>query len=102
MDESDPRYQGWRVAVASSVGVFLSFASLFVYTFGIFLKPLAEEFSWSREAVSSAFGIAAVMAAACSPPLGYLFDRFHHAVRFDIDSVRVRWCPGADSDGEGV
>ena len=33
-----------------SVGVFVSFASLFVYTFGIFLKPLAEEFPWSREA----------------------------------------------------
>ena len=39
------------------------------------LKPLAEEFSWSREAVSAAFGIAAMTVAACSPGLGYLFDR---------------------------
>ena len=76
MDENSRRYEGWRVAVASGVGVFVSFASLAVYTFGIFLKPLAEEFSWSREAVSAAFGIAAMMAAICSPLLGYLFDRF--------------------------
>jgi len=47
-----PRYEGWRVAAAASVGVFVSFASLLVYTFGIFLKPLAEEFSRSRESVS--------------------------------------------------
>jgi MFS family permease len=73
--ENDLGYEGWRVAFAASVGVFVSFASLLVYTFGVLLKPLAEEFGWSREAVSAAFGIAAMTVAACSPPLGYLFDR---------------------------
>ena len=75
VDETSPGYEGWRVAVASGVGVFVSFASLLVYTFGVFLKPLAEEFGWSREAVSAAFGIAAMTVAVCSPPLGYLLDR---------------------------
>lgn len=74
-EETRFRYEGWRVAGAASVGVFVSFASLLVYTFGVLLKPLAEEFAWSREAVSGAFGIAAITVAACSPPLGYLFDR---------------------------
>jgi len=74
-DEADPRYEGWRVAGAASVGVFVSFASLLVYTFGVLLKPLAEEFAWSRESVSAAFGVAAMTVAVCSPPLGYLLDR---------------------------
>lgn len=74
MDERRVRYEGWRVAMAGGVGVFL--ASLFVYTFGIFLKPLSDEFSWSREAVSSAYGIAALTAAISAVPLGWLFDRF--------------------------
>ncbi len=73
--ETDLGYEGWRVAIAASVGVFVSFASLLVYTFGVLLKPLAEEFAWSRESVSAAFGIAAMTVAVCSPPLGYLFDR---------------------------
>ena len=68
-------YPGWRVTVASGVGVFVSFGSLLVYTFGVFLKPLTEEFGWSRQAVSLAFGIAAMALAAASPPLGYLIDR---------------------------
>jgi len=56
--------------------VLVSFASLLVYTFAIFLKPLAAEFGWSREAISAAFGIAALAIAACSPPLGWLLDRY--------------------------
>jgi MFS family permease len=79
VNEGSLRYEGWRVAFASSVGVFVSFASLLVYTFGIFLKPLAEEFAWSREAISSAFGIAAMTAAVCSPP------------RVLPRSIRPRW-----------
>jgi MFS family permease len=74
-DERHLRYEGWRVASASAAGVFVSFASLLVYTFGIFLKPWSEEFGWSRESVSAAFGIAAMTVAVCSPPLGYLLDR---------------------------
>jgi MFS family permease len=70
------RYPGWRVAVASGVAVFVSFSSLLVFTFGVFLKPLAVEFGWSREAVSLAFAVAALGIAVCSPILGALLDRF--------------------------
>jgi MFS family permease len=69
-------YPGWRVTAASSLCVLVSFASLFIYTFTIFLKPLAAEFHWSREAVSAAFGIAALAVAASSPVLGWLLDRY--------------------------
>ncbi len=74
--ENSIHYRGWRVVLASSACVFVSFASLLVYTFGVFLKPVAAEFHWTREAVSAAFGFAALAVAACSPPLGLLLDRF--------------------------
>lgn len=73
MDEGSLRYEGWRVVAASCTGVV--FSVLQFYTFSVFLKPLAEEFSWSREAVSSAFGLMAATVALSSPLLGYLFDR---------------------------
>lgn len=76
MNEHDYRYPGWRVALASSACVFVSFASLLVYTFGVFLKPLTAQFGWSRQAASAAFGIAALAVAACSPLIGYLLDRY--------------------------
>ncbi len=91
MDESRIEYEGWRVALASSVGVFVSFASLLVYTFGIFLKPIAEEFGWTREAVSAAFGFAAITVAFCSPVLGYLFDRVG-PLRIIVPSLIIFGC----------
>jgi predicted MFS family arabinose efflux permease len=54
----------------------VSFGSLLVFTFSIFLKPLSGAFGWSRESVSAAFGFAALTVAVCSPPLGHLLDRF--------------------------
>lgn len=75
-EEDSLRYEGWRVAAAASTCVFVSFASLLIYTFGIFLKPLAADFHWTRQAVSAAFGVASLAIAACSPALGLLLDRF--------------------------
>jgi MFS family permease len=75
-NESSWRYPGWRVACASALGVFVGFGSLLVFTFGVFLKPIAAEFKWSRESVSSAFGIAALAIALCSPAIGIFVDRY--------------------------
>ena len=76
VDERSIRYEGWGVAAAAALGMLVSFASVLVYTFGIFLKPIAETFAWSREAVSAAFGFAAMTAAVCAPITGMLLNRF--------------------------
>ena len=69
-------YPGWLVVAAAFCGVMVSFGGLLVFTFGIFLKPLSNEFGWSRESISTAFGIAAMTVAVCSPMLGRLLDRY--------------------------
>ena len=69
-------YPGWLVVLAAYFGVFVSFGSLLVFTFGIFVKPLSSEFGWTRESISAAFGFAAISVAVCSPVLGRLLDRY--------------------------
>ena len=76
LTEFNFRYYGWRVALAACLGVMAGFGSLFVYTFSVFVKPLAAQFGWSREAISSGFAIAAVTLGAISPLLGRWIDRF--------------------------
>ena len=76
LSESDRGYYGWRVVLAACLGVMVGFGSLFVYTFGVFLKPLSAEFGWSREAISRGFGFAAMMVAISSPSLGQWLDRY--------------------------
>jgi MFS family permease len=73
MPEERIAYPGWRVAAASSVGVFL--ASFFFLSFAVFLKPLSMEFGWTREAVSAAYGVMTLAAALSAPFVGYLVDR---------------------------
>ncbi len=76
LTEFDAGYYGWRVVIAACLGVMAGFGSLFVYTFSVFVKPLAAEFGWSREAISSGFAIAAVTLGFVSPLLGRWIDRF--------------------------
>jgi predicted MFS family arabinose efflux permease len=76
LTEDDFHYPGWLVGLAAAGGLFFSFASLVVYTFGVFLKPLTAQFGWSRESASAAFGIAALAVAVSSPILGLLLDRY--------------------------
>jgi sugar phosphate permease len=71
--EASLRYEGWRVAAASAV--VLSFAAYVPYVFPLFLKSLADEFSWSRQDISTAYGINALMSALCAAPLGYIVDK---------------------------
>ncbi len=75
-NETQWTYYGWRVALAAHFGVMAGFGSLFVYTFSVFLKPLAAQFGWSREAVSAGFGLGAITVGICSPGIGRLLDRF--------------------------
>ena len=76
LTEFDFGYYGWKVVLAACLGVMAGFGSLFVYTFSVFVKPLAAEFGWSREAISGGFAIAAVTLGLCSPLLGRWIDRF--------------------------
>ena len=76
MDEGKLSYPGWKIVFASFFGIMVSFAAIVPYTFGLFIKPLAESFGWHREASSAGFSIAALTLAAASPGLGFLLDRY--------------------------
>lgn len=70
------RFPGWKVALASSIASMAGFASILIYSFGIFLKPLSAEFGWTRETISTAFACASFTLGICSPGLGVLLDRY--------------------------
>src|SRR6187401_2400955 len=73
MNEHDRGYPGWRVMWACAAAAF--FASTPYQVFAVFLLPVSEEFSWSRESASGAYAVMAVSAAAAAPLVGRLIDR---------------------------
>jgi MFS family permease len=74
--ENRLRYEGWRVVLACHLGVLVGFATVFIYSFSLMVKPLQQEFGWNRQQIAQAFSLAAISVAFCSPFMGKLFDRF--------------------------
>jgi MFS family permease len=69
-------FYGWYVVLTAALGLLLGFAPIFVYCFGVFIKPLTGEFHSTRTAISFAFTLTNLMLAVFSPSVGRLADRF--------------------------
>jgi len=54
----------------------LAMNALAVFGFGVFLKPLTEQFGWERGALSGAFSVGAFMTGVLSLIAGRLSDRY--------------------------
>lgn len=46
------------------------------FSFGVFLEPLTDEFSWSRGAISGSLAVAGIATGLFRPFAGWLADRF--------------------------
>ena len=67
--------RGWRVLLASFIGIGMGASSLYFYSLGLFLKPLAETFHWSRGEASLGPLVGTLGAALLAMPTGALVDR---------------------------
>ena len=67
-------YYGWIVTFASAFIVFGASGSHF--SFGVFLKPMSEEFDWSRAVLATAFGTTFMLSGLLRPVGGYFADRY--------------------------
>jgi MFS family permease len=69
-------FYGWWNVSASFVGLSLSYAMFTIFAFGVFLKPLVEEFGWRRDEMAFAYTVTNLTVVAASLLLGVLIDRF--------------------------
>lgn len=69
-------WRGRNVILGCLLGMAMSFTSIFFYSSGLFLKPLAAEFGWSRGAASLGVLIPMLTAGVLSPFSGRLVDKF--------------------------
>jgi MFS family permease len=68
--------RGWRLVFGSLLGISTGVSSLYFYSLGIFLKPLAEEFGWGRGAASLGSLVGTAGAALTAIPVGRVVDRW--------------------------
>jgi MFS family permease len=68
--------RGWSVVGAAAIGIGLGLSPLPFYTIDVMVKPLSEEFGWSRGDVYSSLAIYTFAALFMSPVIGLLAERF--------------------------
>lgn len=67
---------GWRLVLGAFVGTAGGFPSLYFYTAGLFIKPLANEFGWTRGEASLGAIATLIGNVVALPIAGRLVDRF--------------------------
>jgi MFS family permease len=67
-------FYGWIIVAACTLIQLTQFG--IQYSFGVFFKPLVENFAWSRAETSLAYSILMICAGIMAIPLGWLADKF--------------------------
>jgi hypothetical protein len=68
--KGDKIFYGWWVVLAAGVGLALHYGPIITATFGVFFKPLSQEFGWSRAEVSLAFSLSTLVGGGALLVLG--------------------------------
>jgi len=72
-------YYGWWMVFAAFMCMLVAYGARF-YSFGIYLKPMAQEMGWTRATTSSAFTISSLFLGFLSPFVGKLLDKYGNRV----------------------
>jgi len=72
--ESKLSYAGWCVAAMAFLASVITFG--LIYSFSVFFKPLASEFSWSRASTAGAFSIYGITHNIFAFFSGWITDKF--------------------------
>ena len=71
-----PTDHDWLTVVACAICLLLSVGTLLVYVFGVFVRPLAGQFHWTRTQVATALITGEFVIAVSAPLWGWLIDRY--------------------------
>lgn len=68
--------QRWSVLLGCFIGMAVSLGPIFFQSLGLYLRPMTEEYGWSRTEFSAVFSIAGFASIFGLSVAGYLVDRF--------------------------
>src|SRR5712691_1927801 len=66
----------WWIVFGATLSMLVAQGPVILYTLGLFIKPLNQEFGWDRASISAAGGIAAISSAITIPFVGSMMDRW--------------------------
>jgi MFS family permease len=74
--EPRTRLFGWRIVLAATIGLAMSPGTVAFYSLGLFIRPISEEFGWSRAEIAFVATILTVSIIVMLPLIGSLIDKY--------------------------
>jgi MFS family permease len=68
-------FYGWWIVLATNVICMLGFGT-WLYSFGVFFKPMMTEFGWSRAETAGAASLRSIEGGVAGPLVGWLVDKY--------------------------
>lgn len=68
-------FYGWWIVLSTSIICGLGYGT-WLYSFGVFFKPMMAEFGWSRAMTSGAYSLRSIQGGIASPVLGWVIDKY--------------------------
>jgi MFS family permease len=68
-------FYGWWIVLATNVICGLGYGT-WVYSFGVFFKPMMTEFGWTRAMTAGAYSLRSIQGGIASPILGWIIDKY--------------------------
>src|SRR3546814_19615940 len=82
---------GWPIILVAFLGITVGISSTFLFSTGLFLKPVADAFGWGRGTVSIAPFVASMLTALFAPFVGRRVALFG-VLQIGTASCRERVC----------
>jgi len=68
-------FYGWWIVAATNIICMFGYGT-WLYSFGVFFKPMSEEFGWTRAMTSGAYALRSVEGGVASPVVGWAVDKY--------------------------
>ena len=72
-------FYGWWIVLSTSIICGLGYGT-WMYSFGVFFKPMMAEFGWTRAMTAGAYSLRSIQGGIASPILGWVIDKYPAAL----------------------
>jgi MFS family permease len=68
-------FYGWWIVLVTNIICGLGYGT-WLYSFGVFFKPMMTEFGWTRAMTAGAYAMRSIQGGIASPILGWVIDKY--------------------------
>ncbi len=68
-------FYGWWIVLATNIICLIGYGT-WLYSFGVFFKPMASEFGWTRAMTAGAYSLRSIEGGIASPIVGWAVDKY--------------------------